>query len=122
MVTAVTELSHLAVPGMTQRSHGRIVHVSWLVAFSLSGQSLLCSGIESYVLQMSQSLDVELKPNRIHLTALCPGFTRTELHQETGTAGAAAKRPAFLWQEADGVVREGWAAVNAGKPVCVTLR
>ena len=32
---------------------------------------------------------------------------------------AAAKLPNLLWQEADDVVREGWAAVNAGKPVCV---
>ena len=119
MVTAVTELTHLAVPGMKQRGYGRIVNLSSLAAFSPPGESLLYSGIKSYVLQMSQSLDMELKPHGIHVTALCPGFTRTEFHQEMGTADAAAKLPKVLWQDADDVVREGWAAVNAGKPVCV---
>ena len=119
MVTAVTELTHLAVPGMKQRGYGRIVNLSSLAAFSPPGESLLYSGIKSYVLQMSQSLDMELKPHGIHVTALCPGFTHTEFHQEMGTADAAAKLPKILWQDADDVVREGWAAVNAGKPVCV---
>lgn len=119
MVTAVTELVHLAVPGMKQRGYGRVVNVSSLAAFSPPGESLLYSGIKNYVLLMSQSLDMELKPHGVHVTALCPGFTRTEFHQEMGVADAAAKLPAFLWQEADEVVREGWAAVSAGKPVCV---
>lgn len=119
MVTAVTELTHLAAPGMKQRGYGRIVNLSSLAAFSPPGESLLYSGIKSYVLQMSQSLDMELKPHGVHVTALCPGFTHTEFHQEMGTADAAAKLPKILWQDADDVVREGWAAVNAGKPVCV---
>ena len=119
MVTAVTELTHLAVPGMKQRGYGRIVNLSSLAAFSPPGGSLLYSGIKSYVLQMSQSLDMELKPHGIHVTALCPGFTHTEFHQEMGTADAAAKLPKILWQDADDVVREGWASVSAGKPVCV---
>ena len=119
MVTAVTELTHLAVPGMKQRGYGRIINLCSLAAFSPPGESLLYTGIKSYVLLMSQSLDMELKPHGIHVTALCPGFTRTEFHQEMGTADAAAKLPKALWQEADDVVREGWAAVDAGKPVCV---
>ncbi len=119
MVTAVTELIHLAVPGMKQRGYGRIVNLSSLAAFSPPGASLLYGGLKSYVLQMSQSLDMELKPHGIHVTALCPGFTRTEFHQEMGTAAAAAALPGLLWQQADDVVREGWAAVNGGKPVCV---
>ena len=119
MVTAVTELTHRAVPGMKQRGYGRVVNLSSLAAFSPPGASLLYGGIKSYVLQMSQSLDMELKPHGINVTALCPGFTRTEFHQEMGTSDAASKLPKFLWQDADDVVREGWAAVNAGKPVCV---
>ena len=119
MVTAVTELTHLVVPGMKQRGYGRIVNLSSLAAFAPPAASLLYGGIKSYVLQVSQSLDMELKPHGIHVTALCPGFTHTEFHQEMGTADAASKLPKALWQDADDVVREGWSAVNAGKPVCV---
>lgn len=36
-----------------------------------------------------------------------------------GAAAAASTLPGVLWQESDAVAREGWAAVEAGKPVCV---
>jgi short-subunit dehydrogenase len=122
MVTAVTELAHLVVPGMKERGWGRIVNVSSLAAFAPPGESLLYTGIKSYVLDMSQALDMELKPFGVHVTALCPGFTRSEFHQTMGTADAASSLPAVLWQESEDVVREGWAAVQKGKPVCVPGR
>lgn len=119
MVTAVTELCHRVLPGMRERGWGRIVNLSSLAAFSPPGASLLYTGIKSYVLNMSQSLDMELKPQGIHVTALCPGFTHSEFHDTMGTRDAANKLPGLLWQESDEVVREGWEAVMKGKPVCV---
>ncbi len=119
MVTAVTELCHRVLPGMRARGWGRIINLSSLAAFSPPGASLLYTGIKSYVLGMSQSLDMELKPQGIHVTALCPGFTRSEFHDTMGTRDAADRLPGLLWQEADEVVREGWEAVMKGKPVCV---
>ncbi len=119
MVTALTELCHRVLPGMRERGWGRIVNLSSLAAFSPPGASLLYTGIKSYVLSMSQSLDMELKPQGIHVTALCPGFTRSEFHDTMGTRDSANKLPEMLWQEAEEVVREGWDAVMKGKPVCV---
>ncbi len=119
MVTAVTELAHVVVPGMKERGWGRIINVSSLAAFAPPGESLLYTGIKSYVLNMSQALDMELKPHGVHVTALCPGFTHSEFHDVMGTRDAATKLPSVLWQEPEAVVREGWAAVDAGKPVCV---
>lgn len=119
MVTAVTELCHRVLPGMRARGWGRIVNLSSLAAFSPPGASLLYTGIKSYVLNMSQSLDMELKPQGIHVTALCPGFTHSEFHDTMGTRAEADKLPSLLWQEADDVVREGWDAVMKGRPVCV---
>jgi uncharacterized protein len=119
MVTAVTELAHLAVPGMKAKGWGRILNVSSLAALAPPGKSLLYTGIKSYVLNMSQSLDMELKPHGIHVTALCPGFTHSEFHDVMGTRDQARRLPGVLWQEPEAVVREGWAAVSAGKPVCV---
>jgi short-subunit dehydrogenase len=119
MITALTELCHRVLPGMQERGWGRIINLSSLAAFSPPGASLLYTGIKGYVLSVSQSLDMELKPQGIHVTALCPGFTRSEFHDTMGTRDAANKLPDMLWQEADDVVREGWAAVMKGKPVCV---
>ncbi|MHC3003010.1 SDR family NAD(P)-dependent oxidoreductase [Gordonia metallireducens] len=119
MVTAVTELIHRVVPAMKAQRWGRIVNLSSLAAVSPPGEGLLYTGIKSYVLNMSQSLDMELKPFGIHVTALCPGFTRSEFHDVMGTRDAADRLPGILWQQPEDVVREGWAAVTAGKPVCI---
>jgi short-subunit dehydrogenase len=119
MITAVTELAHRAVSGMKERGWGRIINLSSLAAFSPPGASLLYTGIKSYVLNISQSLDMELKPFGIHVTALCPGFTYSEFHDVMGTRDEANQLPKILWQQPEEVVREGWAAVMKGKPVCV---
>ncbi|MEW2014588.1 SDR family oxidoreductase [Rhodococcus sp. SBT000017] len=120
MITAVTELTHLTVPGMKERGYGRVVNLSSLAALLPPGASLLYTGIKSYVLDMSQALDMELRPHGIHVTALCPGFTHSEFHDVMGTRDAAtSKLPSVLWQTPEDVVREGWRAVNNGTPVCV---
>lgn len=119
MVTSVTELTHRVIPGMKERGWGRIVNLSSLAALSPPPEGLLYTGIKSYVLNVSQSLDMELKPHGIHVTALCPGFTHTELHDVMDAREAADRLPGLLWQQPEDVVREGWAAVNNGKPVCV---
>ncbi|CCQ17478.1 Short-chain dehydrogenase/reductase SDR [Rhodococcus sp. AW25M09] len=118
MVTSVTELTHLVIPGMKSRRWGRIVNLSSLAAVSPPGEGLLYTGIKSYVLNMSQSLDMELKPSGINVTALCPGFTHSEFHDVMGTREAADQLPGIMWQQPEDVVAEGWAAVMAGKPVC----
>lgn len=120
MITAVTELAHLVVPGMKERGFGRIVNVSSLAALLPPAASLLYTGIKSYVLNVSQALDMELKPHGIHVTALCPGFTHSEFHDVMGTRDTASSTlPGFLWQEPQDVVRAGWTAVEKGRPVCV---
>jgi short-subunit dehydrogenase len=119
MVTAPTELVHRVIPGMTERRWGRIVNLSSLAAMSPPGGGLLYTGIKSYLLDVSQSLDMELKPHGIHVTALCPGFTHSEFHDVMGTRDAADRLPRFMWQQPEPVVREGWAAVTKGNPVCV---
>jgi short-subunit dehydrogenase len=119
MVTAQTELAHLVVPGMKKRGWGRIVNLSSLAAFAPPAASLLYTGIKSYILNASQSLDMELKPYGIHVTALCPGFTRTEFHDVMGTRDEANRLPGILWQQPEAVVAEGWKAVQKGKPVCI---
>ncbi|MGM7644965.1 SDR family NAD(P)-dependent oxidoreductase [Nocardia sp. JW2] len=119
MVTAPTELAHLVIPGMKKRHWGRIVNLSSVAAFAPPGAGLLYTGIKSYVLDTSQALDMELKHHGIHVTALCPGFTRTEFHDVMGTRDKADHLPRILWQQPDAVVAEGWDAVMKGKPVCV---
>jgi len=119
MMTALTELAHAVVPGMKARGYGRIVNVSSIAAYAPPAASLLYTGIKSYVLSISQSMDMELKPFGVHVTALCPGFTRTEFHDVMGTRDSANKIPDFMWQDAHAVVEACYEAVSKGKPICI---
>ncbi len=119
MITAVTELARLVAPDMKARGWGRIINLSSIAAFAPPAASLLYTGIKSYVLYMSESLDMELKPHGVHVTALCPGFTYSEFHDVMGTRQEANNLPSILWQQPEDVVSEGYAAVMKGKPVCV---
>jgi len=119
MMGTLTELTHCIAPGMIERRWGRIINVSSLAALSPPGESLLYSAIKSYVLVLSQSLDMEFKPHGVHVTALCPGFTFSEFHDVMGTRDTANHLPRILWQQPQDVVKEAIAAVMAGKPVCV---
>ncbi len=119
MVTALTELTHLFAQGMRTRGFGRIINVSSVAAFHPTAASLLYTGIKSYVLSLSQAVDMELKPFGVHVCALCPGFTHTEFHDVMGTRKRANALPTVLWQTADEVVSKGYDAVMAGKPFYV---
>ncbi|TAK96944.1 MAG: SDR family oxidoreductase [Aquabacterium sp.] len=122
MMSTLTELTHAIAPGMIERRWGRIINVSSLAALSPPGESLLYSAIKSYVLVLSQSLDMEFKPHGVHVTALCPGFTHSEFHDVMGTRNTANRLPRVLWQQPEDVVEEAIAAVTKGKPVCVPGR
>ncbi|MEL0027984.1 MAG: SDR family oxidoreductase [Perlucidibaca sp.] len=119
MITGLTELTHRFGQGMVARGWGRILNVSSLAAFAPNSPGMLYTGIKSYVLNMSQALDMQFKPAGVHVTALCPGFTWTEFHDTQGTREWANRLPAFAWQDADTVVKAGWGAVSRGEPVCI---
>lgn len=119
MMTAVTELMYRFIPGMKARGYGRIVNLASLAAFVPTAPSMLYTGIKSYVLNVSQAVDMELKPSGVHVTALCPGFTWSEFHDVQGTRGLTNKLPGFMWHDAETVARMGLDAVMAGRPVCV---
>lgn len=120
MINTVTELSHAVLPYMIEQGFGRIINVSSLAAFAPPARGTLYSAIKQYVLTFSQSLDMAVKKNGIHVTALCPGFTHTEFHEAMQVSKRAAMIPNLMWSSAPEVVADALAAVDAGKPVCMT--
>ncbi|HET8730606.1 MAG TPA: SDR family oxidoreductase [Moraxellaceae bacterium] len=119
MMVAVTELMHRFAPAMKARGYGRIINLASLAAFAPTAPSMLYTGIKSFVLNVSEAVDMELKPHGVYVTALCPGFTWSEFHDVQGTRELTDKLPGFLWQDAETVARAGLDAVMAGQPVCV---
>jgi short-subunit dehydrogenase len=61
------------------------------------------------VAAFSESLHSEVAAKGVHVTALCPGFTRTEDDVPSN----------LLWLRRDDVARAGLDAVSAGRALCI---
>jgi hypothetical protein len=82
----------------------------------------LYAACKALVLKFSEALANEVRASGVYVTALCPGFTRSEFHDVTGTRALVQRLPWWLWNDAAGVAREGFDAVMAGTPMHVTGR
>ncbi|MDA1185431.1 MAG: SDR family oxidoreductase [Acidobacteria bacterium] len=123
MVVALAELTHRLLPGMVERGYGRVINVASLAALvpAPAGHTLYAA-TKSFVVKFSESLAGEVAASGVHVTALCPGFTRSEFHDVTGTRAMVRELPSWLWMNAEDVAREGFDAVMAGQPAHVTGR
>lgn len=108
-------LCHAVLPGMCERGRGWIINVS-SVAGLIPGGSY--SSAKAALITLSRSLGLRYRRDGVRVTALCPGFTRTEFHARMGTSGEGI--PAFAWARAETVVREGLRAVRRGRLVEVS--
>jgi short-subunit dehydrogenase len=123
MVVAPAELTHVLLPGMVDRGYGRIINVASLAALvpAPAGHTLYAA-CKAFVVKFSESLANEVTRSGVHVTALCPGFTRSEFHDVTGTRAMVRELPSWLWKDAADVAREGFDAAMAGTPIHVTGR
>jgi hypothetical protein len=114
-VIAAAELAHRLLPGMIERRYGRIVNMASLAALvpAPAGHTLYAA-CKALVVKFSEALANEVRPFGVHVTALCPGFTRSEFHDVTGTRALVQTMPPWFWIEAHTVAREGFDAVMAG--------
>ena len=108
------QLMHAVLPQMLDRNSGTIINVSSVASFIAGGTY---SAAKSYLTVHAESLHTELSKTNIKISALCPGFTRTEFHQRGKMKMSGL--PNFMWLEADRVVSESWRAAMAGKAICI---
>ena len=119
MVRAVLVLGGAVVPVMRERGMGAIVNVA-----SINGQLTLSgySAIKAWVRVYSESLANELSGTGVTVTALMPGWVRTEFHQRVDSTRADRGRggiPNFLWLEPELLVRECLRDVAKGRAISI---
>jgi hypothetical protein len=116
-VRAVMHLAHAAVRAMKPRGAGRIVNVSSVAGFVPRGGNVTYSASKAWVTMFSEALGIQLRGSGVTVTAICPGFVRTEFHERAETDMSHV--PARMWLNDADVVREGLADAFAGKPLSV---
>ncbi|GAA0575846.1 SDR family NAD(P)-dependent oxidoreductase [Actinomadura livida] len=108
-VNALVRLTHAVLPGMTERGRGGVLNVASMAGFAPSPGSATYGATKAYVAAFSESLHSEVAARGVHVTALCPGFTRTEDDVPSN----------LLWLRRDDVARAGLDAVSAGRALCI---
>ncbi len=114
LVRTPMRLMHVVLPGMKERNSGVVINVSSVASFIAGGTY---SASKSYLTVLTESINTELKNTNIKVSALCPGFTRTEFHQRGKMKMTGL--PKFMWLNADAVVAKAWDDAQAGKPVSI---
>ena len=114
LVRTPMRLMHVVLPGMKERNSGTVINVSSVASFIAGGAY---SASKSYLTVLSESLHTELSATNIKVSALCPGFTRTEFHQRGRMKMAGL--PEFMWLNSDRLVAQAWKDAQSGKAVSI---
>lgn len=114
LVRTPMRLMHVALPLMKQRNKGVVINVSSVASFIAGGTY---SASKSYLTVLSESLHTELIGTKVKISALCPGFTRTEFHQRGRMSMKGL--PAFMWLNSDALVAKAWSDALKGKAVSI---
>ena len=116
-VLAPVRLSHAALGGMLSRGRGGILNVSSTAGLQPMPHVATYAATKAYLSSFSHALHEEVRGQGVVVTALLPGFTRTEFHEAAGMSRSVVPGPA--WMSADAVARAGLRAVARGRAQCV---
>ena len=119
LATGVVELCEAIVPQMMQRKTGDVVIVSSIAAFTPMPKSALYAAAKSYVMSYGRSLNLEVRGSGVRVCVVCPGYVRTDLHQQAGLTHLRARVPKWLWINSDDVVRAALKGLGNNKSVVV---
>jgi uncharacterized protein len=114
MIRAVLMLSAAAGRTMRQRGSGTIINVSSTAGFVAMGSY---SAIKAWVTTYTEGLANELYGTGVRVTALCPGYVRTEFHERAGINMGSL--PQLMWLDADRLVADCLNDAAAGKVISI---
>lgn len=114
---ALTELTHYFMRDMIRRRYGRVLNVASISSFLPTPAMCVYAATKAYVLSFSESLHSEVREKGdIAVTALCPGFTKTNFVREA-KMGRLEKAIERIAMSPSTVARAGYEAMKRRKPV-----
>jgi short-subunit dehydrogenase len=113
-VVAVVRLSHAALGAMRARGRGTILNVSSIAGLQARPGNATYGATKAFVASFTEALHGEAKRYGVSVTALLPGFTRTEFETRAGIEGR--ELPGIVWQSAEDCATQALDAAAAGKP------
>ena len=83
-ITAVTRLAAAVTPRFLAERNGAIVNISSVVGLAPEFGMTVYGATKTFVLFLSQGLQLELGPRGIYVQAVLPAATRTEIWERSG--------------------------------------
>ncbi|MBY8828035.1 SDR family NAD(P)-dependent oxidoreductase [Hephaestia mangrovi] len=115
---ALMELCHGFLPDMLASRSGAILNVASTAAFQPGPWMAVYYATKAFVLSFSEALHEEVKDRGVHVSALCPGPTRTEF-AEIADMGDSELFKRFA-SAPEQVVADGLKALKANRAVAVS--
>jgi len=115
LVTAPLRLSHSALRAMVARGHGTIVNVTSIAAYAPLGPY---SSAKSWLHFFTRWANAFYRPAGVTVTALAPGFVRTEFHERMNVE-RSSMAPNWLWLDVEPLVRRALRDAERGRAVSV---
>ncbi len=118
-VKALTRISNAALKAMKLRGSGYLLNVSSVASFQASPGLAVYAATKAYVTSLTEALHEELRGTGVHVTALCPGLTRTEFQEHSNTSEYETTFPDFAWTTVESVAKAGLEGVARNKTIVV---
>ncbi|WP_145324851.1 SDR family NAD(P)-dependent oxidoreductase [Paenibacillus xylanexedens] len=114
-VLAVTNMTHLFLPGLLQKKHGAVINVSSTAAFQPDPYMAVYGATKAFVLSFTEALYEENRKRGVQFLALCPGSTETSFFDVVGAEEASVGKR----DTPEHVVAVAMRALESGKPYAV---
>lgn len=113
----VVETCYLALPYM--RAGARIVNLASIAGVIPQPYLSVYSATKGFVLDFSRTIDHELAPQDIRVTALCPKWMRTGFLDRQEDKVAERRLTIVGFEPVERAVRLGLRYARAGRPLCI---
>ncbi|MCB5185009.1 SDR family oxidoreductase [Methylobacillus gramineus] len=114
-ITALTRLTHAALPGMKARNEGLIINIASALSLHSLPISSVYSGTKAFVLNFSRGLQQEVADTSVKIQVVLPAATATELWDQSGVPLAALNPETVM--ATDAMVDAALIALDKGESI-----
>lgn len=116
-IVAPTRLAHAVLPGFVSRKRGTIINIASVMSQMIQPGNAVYGGTKAYLLHLSQVLNQEVGAAGVHVQAVLPGATRTEIWEGSGVE--LDQLPPEMVMEVGEMVDASLAGLDAGETVTI---